>query len=137
MKTETIKRIIVIAIAALWLIITFALFNGTLAAGEPMVVRLFVSVATAAFALLCLAGGGAVVAAAYFLYRMANSPRPGLTIFDTRSSLMSSIFSDQYLNSEGRIAKERLYIAIRCFVGSWICGVLLGIAMYYFYRHAH
>ncbi len=137
MKMEARKLLAVAATIALWMVITASLYAGPLAAQQGAVARVAISLATAGFALLCLTAGGAIVAAAYFLYKMANSPKPGLTVFDARITNGKSIFSDRYLNADGVIARRRLYISIICFVSSWICALIVVIVMYHFFYRAH
>lgn len=99
-------------------------------------VKFALSFATAAFLMLCALGAGAVVAAMYFFCRMVGSPRPSVTVFDARSPEIRSVFSDQYLNNEGRTARARLFIALRWFACCWVGATLLGLAMYVLYGRA-
>lgn len=110
--------------------IFIALFNGPFAARGTVSVRAVTSVATAAFVILCAFGAISMLFAMHFFYRMVDSPKSGLTLFDARALKGKSLFSDRYLNEDGQVARGRLFAALRWFAGCWLGAVLLGLAMY-------
>jgi len=107
-----------------------ALLDGPMDGYRHMVIKIVASVATAAFVFLCILGAVSVFAAMYFFYRLVDSPRQGLTVFDARSLGIASVFSDRYLSSEGKVARTRLIVAMGWFLGTWVGAALLGVGMY-------
>jgi hypothetical protein len=126
LRKLTVGFVAIVSLVAVWA----ALFDGPMIGGRHMVIQIVTSVATGAFIFLSLLGGASVFAAMYLFYRMVDSPRAGLTIFDARSLDIASVFSDRYLSSEGKVARKRLIVVMGWFLGAWVGAALLGVGMY-------
>jgi heme A synthase len=115
------------ALSALLAVLAVLLFDKTFNTVSSLPTRVFVSIATAVFVVLCALATGAWFSAAYFFLRMVNSPQSGQTVFDARMLKGKSLFSERYLSEEGKKARSRLFQALRWFGGCWVGCFCIGL----------
>lgn len=109
-------------------------FNYPFVAAKAMPLRMTLSIGIAAFLILVIGVFVSMAGSIFWFLKMANSPREGLTIMDTRPGNGRPVYSDKYLNESGLFARSRLWTMTKWLLGCWIGAVLLGIFMYYVSR---
>jgi hypothetical protein len=129
--TKLAKNIVIsVAVIFIFMEISVALYAGPFASQWSELTRMVTSAAAAVFVVLCGFGAVSIFFAMYYFYRMVDSPQAGQTLFDARAARGGSLFSDSYLNEDGRAMRGRLFAALRWFLASWLGAVLLALVMY-------
>lgn len=112
------------------MLVTVSLFrDATFLATSTTMPRLFVSIGVGILVALCVVAAVALFSSGYFFLKMVNSSQPGQTVFDARIFKGKSLFSDSYLNNEGKESRSKLYKSLICFFSSWVGAALVGVAM--------
>ncbi|MGY6121887.1 hypothetical protein ACW9YQ_16205 (plasmid) [Paraburkholderia strydomiana] len=117
------------AMILMMLVSVLLLTNPSFLATSPTTPRVIVSIGTGAVVSLWAAATIALVASGYFFLKILNSPQHGKSILNARAFKRSSLFSDAYLNDEGKAARLKLLMSLAWFFGCWLGGVAVGLLM--------